>query len=70
MDWRQSSAKDWKFSRKVAFFLCSASRMLVDAVGELGDFFGELGDGFFPVGDVGLLVVEEELEDFDELFGW
>ena len=37
----------------------------VDAVGEVRDFGGELGDRVFPVGDVGLLVVEEELEDFD-----
>ncbi len=42
--------------------------MLGHAVGEFGDFVSELGDGVFPVGIVRLLVVEEELEDFDELF--
>jgi len=40
----------------------------VDTGGAFGDFGGELGDGILPVGDVGLFVVEEELEDFDELF--
>jgi hypothetical protein len=37
------------------------------AVGEVGDFFGELEDGLFPVDLVGLAVLEEELEDFDEV---
>ena len=41
----------------------------VDAGGEFGDFGGELSDGILPVGNVWLLVVEEELEDFDELCG-
>lgn len=39
------------------------------AFGEVGDLLGEPGDGFFPVDLVGLLVLEEEFEDFDELFG-
>lgn len=38
------------------------------AVGEVGDLGGELGNGIFPVDFVGLLVFEEEFEDFDELF--
>ena len=39
------------------------------AVGEVGDLLGELGDGFFPVDLVRLLVLEEEFQDLDELFG-
>ena len=65
MDCRQSSAKDCKFSRKVAFCLNSPSRIFVS---EIGNLFGELGDGLFPVDLVGLRVLEEEFEDLDELF--
>ena len=39
------------------------------AVGDVGDLLGELCDGVFPVDFVGLFVFEEELEDFNELFG-
>ena len=68
MDWRQRSAKDWEVFAEGGVALVFCGEDFVDAVGELGDFGGELGDGILPVGDVGLLVVEEELEDFDELF--
>ena len=61
MDWRQSSAKARKFSRKAAFLSYSFSRMLVTPCGEVGDLLGELEDGFFPIGFVGLAVLEEEL---------
>ena len=40
-----------------------------DPEGEVGDLFRELEDGLFPVDLVGLAVVEEELQDFDEAFG-
>lgn len=41
----------------------------LDGSGEVFDLGGELIDGILPVGDVGLLVFEEESEDFDQLFG-
>ena len=69
MDWRQRSAKDWKFFAEglvLGVFLLEDAG---DAVGEVGDLFGELDDGVFPVDFVRLAVVEEEGEDFDELFG-
>jgi hypothetical protein len=40
-----------------------------DAGGKFGDFLCELGDGGLPIYLVGLAVLEEELEDFDEVFG-
>ena len=42
---------------------------LGDAVGDVGDLLGEAGDGGLPVDFVGLTVLEEEGEDFEELFG-
>ena len=39
-----------------------------DAACEIGNLLGELGDGLFPVDLVGLTVLEEEVEDFDQPF--
>jgi hypothetical protein len=41
----------------------------LDGSGEVFYLGGELVDGVFPVGDVGLLMIEEELEDVNEFFG-
>jgi hypothetical protein len=47
----------------------SSAKDVRDAGGKFGDFLCELGDGGLPIYLVGLAVLEEELEDFDEVFG-
>ncbi len=69
MDWRQSSAKALKRSRKLGVLRVFVVEDFGDALGEVGDLLGELEDGLFPVDLVGLAVLEEELEDFYEVFG-
>jgi hypothetical protein len=69
MDWRQRVGEGLEVLAEGGILLVFGFEDFGDAAGEVGDLVGELGDGFFPVGDVGVAVVEEELENFDQVFG-